>query len=188
MMLPDYFIRLVEEEDAEFILGLRTNATLNRYLNSTAPSIDDQKKWIKAYKSREAKGEEFYYIVMENGYKRGVYRIYNINRVSFTVGSWLFEGCSNLQLPILTDLLMGDIGFYNLKKKVLLFDVRKENRKVLQYHALKLPLHYNDDEHNSYFLLTEIQWETAKNNILAFFGVDIKTFEAFKANYSFSNS
>lgn len=136
----NYKIRLVEEEDADFIVGLRNNSKLNRHLSSTSARVEDQVKWIKDYKLKEKKKEEFYFIVFENGLRRGLYRIYKINCVSFIIGSWLFDSCENKVLPILTDLLMADIGYYELNKPILLLDVRKDNRKVIQYHALKHPL------------------------------------------------
>lgn len=181
----DYKIRLIEETDADFIVKLRNNPKLNRYLNPTSSNIEDQIRWIKDYKIKEKKQEEFYFIILENGYKKGLYRLYKISSISFTIGSWLFDVCENKHLPIITDLLMADMGFYKLNKEVLLFDVRKENKKVLHYHALKKPLFYSEDESNNYYLLTKKQWEESKNNVLSFFGIDAIIYKKIKALYEF---
>ena len=133
-------IRLVEEYDASFIVDLRNNSKLNRYLNSTSANIEDQIQWIRKYKINEQLKKEFYFVIQENGIKRGLYRIYKINNVSFTVGSWLFDSCENNELPILTDLVIGDFGFYELNKSIMLFDVRKKNIKVIKLYDVNFHL------------------------------------------------
>ncbi|MGI7619221.1 N-acetyltransferase, partial [Campylobacter coli] len=52
---------LVETKDAEFILKLRSEK--GKYLNQVEYNINKQKEWIKNYKEREAKGEEFYFLI-----------------------------------------------------------------------------------------------------------------------------
>jgi hypothetical protein len=181
-------IRLVEEDDASFIVGLRNNPKLNRYLSQTSANVNNQIFWIRNYKIKEKNIEELYFIVFENGLRKGLYRLYHINSASFTIGSWLFDSCENKNLPILTDLLMGDIGFYGLNKPVLLFDVRKVNRKVIQYHALKKPLFYNEDELNYWYLLKKNEWELSKMNVLSFFSINEDTYIEFKALYNYYNN
>lgn len=175
-----YSIRLVDIEDAAFILDLRNNPKLNRFLNPTSSNIEDQINWIKAYKKKESEKKEFYFIILENGIKRGLYRLYNINNFSFTIGSWIFDKCINQQLPILTDLIVSDYGFNSLKLPVMLIDIRKENRKVINYHSLKDPLCYNEDEENYYYLINAVEWENSKKKVLNFFGIEISLYETFK--------
>ena len=55
-------VRLVREEDAEYIVQLRTNPTKNRYIHSTLNDVKAQKEWIRLYKQREAEGKEYYFI------------------------------------------------------------------------------------------------------------------------------
>ncbi len=181
-------IRLVEEEDADFIISLRNNSKLNRHLNPTSSKVEDQIKWIKEYKIKEKNLEELYFLVLENGIKKGLSRLYKINNVSFTIGSWLFDFCDNSNLPIMVDLLMTDLGFYILKKNVLLFDVRKANKKVLRYHSLKSPLQYYEDELNNYYLITSDKWEVAKKNVISFFNIDINDYEELKTTLKRSNN
>ena len=54
--------RLVQVDDAEFILGLRTNEKLSRYIHATSNDIEQQKSWMRSYKERESKGEDYYFI------------------------------------------------------------------------------------------------------------------------------
>lgn len=176
----NYTIRLVDIEDAAFILDLRNNPKLNRFISQTSLNVEDQINWIKAYKKRESEKKEFYFIILENGIKRGFYRLYNINHFSFTIGSWIFDKCKNKQLPILTDLVVSEYGFKSLKLPVLLLDVRKQNKKVINYHSLKAPLCFNEDEENFYYLIKSEDWENSKKNILNFFGIEISAYETFK--------
>lgn len=180
-----YSIRLIEEVDADFIVSLRNNPKLNRYLNTTSSNIEEQIKWIKNYKIKEKKQEELYFIIFENGIKKGLYRLYKINNVSFTIGSWLFETCDNSILPIMVDLLISDFGFYYLKKNVLLFDVRKDNKKVIRYHSLKTPLQYYEDELDNYYLITFDNWEKAKENVISYFNIDMNDYETLKTTSGF---
>ena len=167
-MIISYKIRLIEEEDADFIVGLRNNPKLNRHLNSTSSKVEDQINWIREYKIREKNQKELYFIIFENGFKRGLYRLYKINSVSFTIGSWLFDTCNNKNLPIMVDLILGDLGFYNLQKNVMLYDVRKGNKKVIRYHSLKSPLQYSEDELTNYYIITYDKWDKAKEHVISF--------------------
>lgn len=182
-------IRLVEEKDAPFIVELRRNPKLNRFLSPTSPNVTDQEQWINGYKQRESEKKEFYFLISENGENRGLYRIYNINNFSFTIGSWLFTKCDQVNLPILSDLVLSDFGFNLLKLPVLLYDVRKENRKVIHYHLLKNPLIYNEDELNFYYLLQNKDWENSRNSVLSFFHLPEAEFNSLKSklNQIFKN-
>ena len=181
-------IRLVEEEDAPFILELRNNPKLNRYLSQTSSNVDTQINWIRNYKHREKNNEEFYFIVIENGIKKGLFRLYNVNKVSCTIGSWLFNSCEYKNLPILADLLVCDIVINGLNKPILLFDVRKDNRKINEYITLKKSLFYNEDELNYFHLIQANEWEASKMNIISFFGINPDLYEEFKALYNIRNS
>ena len=44
--------RLVNETDAEFIVGLRTDNKLKRFISSTERSIERQIEWTKEYKEK----------------------------------------------------------------------------------------------------------------------------------------
>jgi hypothetical protein len=69
--------RLIEEEDAEFIVKLRTNEKLSRFLNQTSNDIFKQIEWMGSYKRREQEGIDFYYIFIDNsGNKLGLSRLY----------------------------------------------------------------------------------------------------------------
>ena len=46
------------EEDAEFILMLRTDQNKNKYLSQTGSALGNQIAWLRGYKSREKSNNE----------------------------------------------------------------------------------------------------------------------------------
>jgi len=173
-------IKLVEVNDAEFIIKLRNDPELKKHLNFTSASLEDQKEWIRAYKKREAKGEEYYFVIYENGAKVGLYRLYEINSISFTIGSWLFSKCQYKSLPIISDLAITNLGFENFKLPIMRFDVRKDNLRVLRYSAVKKPILFTEDVDRFYYILPAEQWKEAQDNILKFFRIDRYYYQDFK--------
>ena len=120
--------------------------------------------------------------------RKGLFRLYNINNVSVTIGSWVFDSCENKMLPILADLLMCDIGFYGLNMPILLVDVRKDNRKVIKYTSFKKPFCYFEDEITFWYLLKAEEWEASKTNIMSFSEINQETYNEFKNLYNSSNN
>lgn len=162
-----------KENDAEFILGLRTNPSKNKYLNYTEPNLENQIIWLKEYKTREERGEELYYIIYENHIPVGTIRIYNIKENECTTGSWLFSSNTHQLTPIISELLIYEIVYNILKKSTVLFDVRKENKKVVTYHKLKRITLINEDEENFYYSMSRAEWEESKMKIFNLMGVKI---------------
>ena len=60
-------VRLVNEDDAELIIKLRTDPVLGKYIHATSPDIEQQRAWIRAYKKRESEGLEYYFIFYKDG-------------------------------------------------------------------------------------------------------------------------
>ena len=56
-------LRLIKPNDAAFVYGLRTNPLYNQNLSAVRGTVDDQRRWIEAYKDREAERSEFYYVI-----------------------------------------------------------------------------------------------------------------------------
>lgn len=152
-----FTFRLVELEDAAFIVGLRSNEKLSRFLSTTSPEVADQQKWISQYKIREGLSMEFYFITLdENGNKIGLSRIYNMlpEASSFEIGSWLYHPDAPMRAPILGDLAIRDYGFEVLNFQNCHFEVRKENLSVVRYHRNFSPELTGEDDLNYYFRLS----------------------------------
>lgn len=107
-------VRLVREEDAEFIVRLRTNEKLSRFIHATDADVESQIKWIKLYKDREQIGSEYYLLFKNNiGVSQGVYRIYNRHNDWCVTGSWIFkldaEKTAALKAMIITHEIVFDV-------------------------------------------------------------------------------
>ena len=84
--------RLVREEDAEFIVRLRTNEVLSRYLRKIVANVEQQKQWIRDYKEREKLGVDYYFLFSYKGNPVGLNRIYDIkDNGTFICGSLVFD-------------------------------------------------------------------------------------------------
>jgi len=143
--------RLVEEKDAAFILSLRTDPKLSRYLNSTADSLKQQQGWIRNYKKREKRGEEYYFLFAdEREMPLGVIRLYNILGKTYTGGSWLVSPGADEFAAISSDLFLLIFGFEVLGMEQCLIDTRKSNKKVVRYHRM-FSRQTGEDEDNFYF-------------------------------------
>lgn len=161
-------VRLVNENDASFILKLRTNPKLSRFIHSTDDDIQKQKEWIREYKLREAKGVDYYFIYSKNGIPIGVNRIYDINynNNTCTGGSWICVPDSTPEESVATLLIMKDIIFEQLEAQKELFDVRKKNKQVLKVHKLLGAEIYDETEEDFLFSLDPITYKNKKYNII----------------------
>ncbi len=128
-------VRLVREEDAEFIVSLRTNPIKARYINSTSTSVDDQRKWIKEYKEREQEGKDYYFIYLYNGKLAGVNRIYYIEDNHFIHGSWIFSDDVPPYCSLAAGIIAREIAFdtLGLENEIDTVGIHKDNQSVLQY-------------------------------------------------------
>jgi len=143
-------VRLVEEDDAEFIVSLRTDPRLSKHIHATSPDVEQQKQWIRNYKLREEQGLDYYFLFSINGQPQGLARIYDITEDTFTQGSWIFSPEAVLGASVLGNIISNEIGFELLGKKIEYSDARKDNnthRYVKTFH----PEIVKTDELNIYY-------------------------------------
>ncbi|MEP2758968.1 GNAT family N-acetyltransferase [Parvibaculum sp.] len=125
-------LRLVESGDAAYLHRLRTDPAYNQYLSTVDGSIQDQQRWIEAYKDREALGGEFYFIIeRRDGVPCGTVRLYEIADDRFTWGSWILDSNKLRNAALESALLSFGFGFHHLDLNVARIDVRADN-----YHAI----------------------------------------------------
>lgn len=156
-------VRLVREDDAEFIVRLRTDEKLGRYVHSTDPSVEKQKSWLKEYKKREENGED-YYFVFETPvqYPVGLMRIYDISDTAFTVGSWVFDKQSPKGAAILADLITKEIGFELYPDSECLWDNMKGNTNVIRFGLSFHPVLINETVNQLFFSCSKENFEKYK--------------------------
>ena len=130
--------RLVEIEDAEFILNLRLEK--GEFLSATNPNLAEQENWIKSYKKREELKEEYYFIIEnKNGLRAGTIRLYDIDykTKTFTFGSFIVdrESESIHKLSAFEAInLIFEFAFEKLSLNNCFFDCRKNNRKANDFY------------------------------------------------------
>lgn len=168
MRIFDIKLRTVDVNDAEFILELRNDERKKRFISETTTSVEDQKKWISAYKEREKAGEELYFIGSDkDNIDFGLYRIYKIKTGLPEIGSWVTKpGYNNIINPIKLDVAIKGYVFNDLNFDKLQFEVRKLNSSVIKYHYLFKPVQVGEDELNYYYNLNKTQFEEIKPKLL----------------------
>ena len=147
-------LRLVREEDSEFILTLRNKEELKKYISGTNISLEQQKEWIRKYKERESKNKEFYFIVEDkNKIPCGTVRIYDIKENSCTWGSFILDKTRPDGASYETILLSTNFIKYVLKIENIYLDVRKENLKAIHIYEKFGFKKIKEDELNYYYMI-----------------------------------
>lgn len=164
-------VRLVREEDVDYILSLRTNKHLTRFLHQTNSDRDNQIEWIRRYKLREREGREYYFIYLLNGKAVGLNRIYNIFEYYGTIGSWICNPDNESETSLKTYLLMFDLLFDYIKLDITLFDVRKNNKHVWKLHKMLGAQSVGESDIDYYFTLNKETYYSKRNDIINLFNL-----------------
>lgn len=164
-------VRLVQEKDAEFIVKLRTDESLGQYIHATSTDVNKQIEWIKEYKTREQNGADYYFIYSMDGKPIGVNRIYNIKDDSATTGSWVCVKDINPAYSIITMLIVREILFEMLNISVNIFEVNKQNTRVLKIHQMMGAEMIHEDDINFYFKQTSIDFVDNRNRMVKLLGL-----------------
>jgi acetyltransferase-like isoleucine patch superfamily enzyme/RimJ/RimL family protein N-acetyltransferase len=148
-------LRLVEMEDAEFIVSLRSDERSRKYLSVVSDHIDAQLEWTLAYKKREAQGEEFYYVIqLPDGLPVGLIRIYDLTPDVFSGGSWIIAPGQPHRIAVETVVLLYDLCFDQLGYDKVLLQVVKENQSVIKFHERFGAQLQSEDEKHVYLVNT----------------------------------
>lgn len=127
-------LREVELDDAAFILALRCDEKKSRFLHKTENNLQKQIDYLKRYKTLD---NEWYFIIENKQHEpKGTIRLYDIHDGQFTGGSWLMSSDALPEESVEGDILVGQYAFEVLGFKHSVFDVRKNNKKVVRYHLL----------------------------------------------------
>lgn len=162
------YFRLVELEDAEFILSLRNDKKLSRYINQTSFKIEDQIAWLKEYKIREKNGKDFYIICLKEDKKTklGLLRLYDIKDDNCEYGSWVFIQDSGTNAAVLGDLFVKTMAFEILKFKFCRASTMKHNTNVMRYSKSFNPLIVDEDELSLYYEFYYDNFKVQRNKLL----------------------
>ncbi len=146
MILPENFTmekyglfsRFVNEEDAEFIIKLRTDPKLGKLIHDTSSSLEKQLEWIRNYKIRERKGEDYYFIFFKDNRPVGLNRMYCIHGTTFTTGSWVFSPETSFDSCVAASIMVRELAFEQMGME--LEDgwdgVHVDNHKVIKFNKM----------------------------------------------------
>lgn len=159
-------MRLVQPDDAEFILKLRLDSRYNQFLTAVSPDVQSQRDWIVQYKIDEAENKQFYFIIGRlDGVPCGTVRVYDIRPESFSWGSWILNEDKTRYAALESAFLVYEFGFGHLGLRKSHFEVMKENMKVISFHKKMGALETGEDEKKFYFEITEDAVESTKRKL-----------------------
>jgi hypothetical protein len=166
-------MRLADKNDASFILSLRLDKELGKFLSPTDPYLLKQTNWLIEYQKREKEEKEYYFIFEDENQKPwGTIRLYNFQGDSFTYGSWLCKPNAPDCIAIKADFLCRDFAFFQLNFENCLLDVRKGNKEVLGYHKRFGSLPIGEDQLNYYFNLPKEIYIENKAKLIRLLNLD----------------
>jgi RimJ/RimL family protein N-acetyltransferase len=120
----------VVESDAEFILSLRTDPKLSKYLHSTSSDLMLQRQWIKKQRLQD---NDYYYVIQRKSDKCriGLIGLYNGTDLDAELGRWicLYPICALESL-----LLLYRFAFTLQSRALVYLRVVKENLPVISLH------------------------------------------------------
>ena len=126
-----YRLRPVRLEDAAFIVALRTDPLLSRFVHEISPRVEDQVEWLKGYFKRAG---DYYFTIedVESLDPHGTIGLYNVGSGSAEWGRWIVKRGSMAALE--SAWLIGEAAFTNLKLAELRSHTLSENRATISFH------------------------------------------------------
>jgi RimJ/RimL family protein N-acetyltransferase len=156
-------LRLVELDDAGFIVGLRSDPRLSRFLSPISDSVERQRQWLADYKNRERDGLEYYFVIESKECRPyGTARLYDFRGDSFCWGSWIIRPGSPPWFSVESALLVYQCGFEDLRFAESRFEVRKDNARVVAFHRRFGAQVVREDERNYYFRFSKADFPAAR--------------------------
>ncbi len=162
------YLRLIQEEDVDFLLSLRLNQNLNIYLNQVNDDKEQQLHWLKNYKQRELNGGDYYFVIVDEQLGDiGLVRVYDIDYAnkSFTWGSWIIrEENRPKYAAIESALLVYEFAFSELNLLLAKFVVDNNNLGVIKFHNRFGAKYLFTDKVNNNFELSKTLYIQLKYN------------------------
>lgn len=131
-------VRLVNENDVDFILSLRANFERTKYMLTLNKNIEKQKKWIRRYKKREFEGIDYYFIYTNLEDKPiGLNRVSRINTINKTAKDASLIAIKGLKYEALKMIIIrNEIAFNLLGVKKLWGEVHEKNINAIKIFIL----------------------------------------------------
>lgn len=128
----------LEELDLQRVIEIRTQHT-NSVLHEIAPSLEEQKKYYRLYKARNADGDEVYYKISDKKNPEkicGLVRITELNGGNkFSWESFILDQGTNPIIAYDVMLTIFSLGFELYRKEICgPWDVPKGAKNILLFH------------------------------------------------------
>jgi RimJ/RimL family protein N-acetyltransferase len=125
-------LRPAATADSAFILSLRTDAELSRYINPTSVKLDDQQTWMRRYFARPG---DYYWVIERSSTARpeGAIAIYDVDQGQAEWGRWILRKGSLAAVE--SALLVYRAGFDVLRLQRMFCRTVSVNRSVVSFHA-----------------------------------------------------
>ena len=125
-------LRSVVEEDAAFILRIRNDEKMNRFVNYVGNNMEKELQWIKEQRARE--GDYFFSIIGKSKNEMlGNIAIYNIDTENkrAELGRWVSYAASMVNIEAV--ILSHDLAFDFAGVDCVYTNTLQENRKVVNF-------------------------------------------------------
>lgn len=158
-------LRLVEVTDAPFIVALR-NSPRGLRLSPIGDDVGRQEEWIRSYKRREARGEEYYFVIHHRrGGAVGTLRLHDLTGDSFWWGSWIVREGAPTAAAMESFYLVYELAFFALNLERARFVVRKDNPGSVGFHRRFGATSTGEDESRTFFELRRDRYAPARQRL-----------------------
>lgn len=123
-------LQSADENDSEFIIQLRNDEKISRFLPKIPDNIDGQKKWIRG---QRASGDDYYFVIFDNvNQKRiGTLSIYAIRGNEADTGRAASYGSAIQNTEAM--LLLYDFAFMELKLQKTRVEIIRGNDNAIEF-------------------------------------------------------
>ena len=129
----NFRLRPIVDTDAAFVVRLRSENALNRYLHTVSTKIEDQLNWLQHYYKREG---DYYFVVerRDNGVAEGLISIYDIDfdKGCGEWGRWIMQPSSVAAIESVW--LIYRISFEFIRLATVYCRTVANNKKVVSFH------------------------------------------------------
>lgn len=159
-------VRLASEADTDYIMSLRTDKELTKFIHQTDNDVQKHLEWFRRYKQREAEARDYYFIYFKDDKPVGLNRIYNVFEYYGTIGSWLCSPDNEVEVSIATHLFLHDIIFEVMNLDFTVFDVRKGNKHVWKLHRQTGAQQVGESDIDYYFVTTKTEYLKRRDTLI----------------------
>lgn len=128
-----FALRPAEIDDSAFILNLRRDPALGRWLHGTSPRLEDQEAWMAAYFQRPG---DYYFIIVDSrdGAPVGAVGVYDVDPAAGEAewGRWVVRPGSLAAVE--SAVLMYRIAFERLGLSAVVSRTVADNASVVSFH------------------------------------------------------